>query len=113
MAVVPPASFLLLLLFFKSVFASLLKVTLSSLSEQQAMALQQRALCLLTDNQFSFLDNLIDVYQLRSADVVVLQHHIVRLQSLNLYKEVSVEWKLLFSPGGIKTKSVCFEGSDA
>lgn len=108
MAVVPPASFLLLILFFKYVFASLLKVTLSSLPEQQAMTLQQRAVFLLTDNQPSFLDNLIDVYQLKSADVAVLQQHIVRLQSLNLYKEVSVDWKVFFSPGCIRTKSVCF-----
>lgn len=78
-------------------------MTLSSLSEQQATTLQQRALFLLTDNQLSFLDNLIDVYQLKSADVAILQQHIVRLQSLNLYKEVSVEWKVLFSPICIKT----------
>lgn len=90
-------------LFFKS-FASLLKVTLSSLSEQQAMTLQRRALCLLTDHQLSYFDSLIDVYQLKSADVAALQQHIVRLQSLNLYKEVSLAWKVLFSPSCSQTK---------
>lgn len=78
-------------------------MTLSSLSEQQALSLQQRAL-FLTDNQLSFVDNLLDVYQLKSADVAVLQQHIVRLQQLNLYKEVSVDWKLLFSPSCIKSE---------
>lgn len=73
-------------------FAPLLKVTLSSLSEQQARTLQHRALFLLTDTQLSFLDNLIDVYQLTSARVAVLQQHIVRLQSLNLYKEVRAQF---------------------
>ncbi|CAG04881.1 unnamed protein product, partial [Tetraodon nigroviridis] len=66
------------------------QVTLSSLSEQQAMTLQQRALFLLPDQQLSFLDSLIDVYQLKSADVALLQQHLVRLQSLNLYKEAAM-----------------------
>lgn len=65
-------------------------MSLSSLSEQRALSLQQRAL-LLTDNQLSFIDNFTDVYQLKSADVALLQQHVVRLQSLNLYKEVSVD----------------------
>lgn len=104
----PPASLMPVVLFFKS-FASLLKVTLSSLSEQQAMTLQRRALCLLTDHQLSYFDSLIDVYQLKSADVAALQQHIVRLQSLNLYKEVSLAWKVLFSPSCSQTKkNWCF-----
>lgn len=79
---------------FECVSASLLlQVTLSSLSEQQALSLQQRAL-FLTDNQLSFVDNLTDVYQLKSADMALLQQHVVRLQSLNLYKEVSVDRKV-------------------
>lgn len=68
-------------------------MTLSSLSDQQALSLQQRAL-FLTDNQLSFVDNLTDVYQLKSADVALLLPHVVRLQSLNLYKEVSVDCKV-------------------
>uniref|UniRef100_H3D6Q4 Exonuclease 3'-5' domain containing 3 n=1 Tax=Tetraodon nigroviridis TaxID=99883 RepID=H3D6Q4_TETNG len=56
----------------------------------QAMTLQQRALFLLPDQQLSFLDSLIDVYQLKSADVALLQQHLVRLQSLNLYKEAAM-----------------------
>lgn len=73
---------------------SLLKVTLSSLPEQQATALQQRALFLLTDNQPSFTEALIDIYQLKSVAAATLQQHIVRLQTLNLYKEVSVQGML-------------------
>lgn len=82
-------------------------MTLSCLSEQHAVTLQQRALFLLSDNQLGFSEDLVDVYQLKSADVAVLQQHIVRLQSLNLYKEVSVDPKVLFSPGCIKTREKC------
>lgn len=91
MAVAPPASFALAGPVSEWVFASLLKVTLSSLSEQRAVTLQRRALLLSADHQLSFLDGLIDVYQLKSADVALLQQQVVRLQSLNLYKEVSVD----------------------
>nr|XP_046230981.1 exonuclease mut-7 homolog [Scatophagus argus]XP_046230982.1 exonuclease mut-7 homolog [Scatophagus argus] len=66
------------------------QVTLNSLSEQQAMALQQRALGLLTDAQASFVDSLMNIYQLKSLDLAVLRLHIMRLQSLNCYKEAAV-----------------------
>lgn len=66
-------------------------MNLSVLSEQQASTLQQRALLLVADHQSTFIESLIDIYQLKSVDVTILQQHIVRLQALNLYKEVSVE----------------------
>lgn len=73
------------------------QVTLSSLSEQQAIALQRRALSLLTDTQPGFVDSLINIYQLTSLDPAILKLHIVRLQALNCYKEavvLSVKLKL-------------------
>lgn len=66
-------------------------MTLSALSEQQASTLQQRALLLVADNQSTFIESLVDIYQLASVDGTLLQQHIVRLQALNLYKEVSAE----------------------
>ncbi|XP_076614734.1 exonuclease mut-7 homolog isoform X2 [Chaetodon auriga] len=72
-------------------------VTLSSLSEQHAVALQQRALNLLSDTQPSFVDSFINIYQLSSLDPAVLRLHIVRLQSQNCYKEaaeLSIKLKL-------------------
>lgn len=66
------------------------QVTLSSLSEQQAMALQQRALSLLTDTQPSFVDGLINIYQLHSLDRAILKMNIVRLQALRCYKEAAM-----------------------
>ncbi|XP_051268624.1 exonuclease mut-7 homolog [Dicentrarchus labrax] len=66
------------------------QVTLSSLSEQQAMAVQQQALSLLTDTQPSFVDTLINIYQLSSLDPAILRLQIVRLQALNCYKEAAV-----------------------
>uniref|UniRef100_A0A3Q4BZM5 3'-5' exonuclease domain-containing protein n=1 Tax=Mola mola TaxID=94237 RepID=A0A3Q4BZM5_MOLML len=66
------------------------QVTLSSLSEQQAVALQRRALSLLTDTQTSFIDGLINIYQLSSVDLAALKLCIVRLQTLNCYKEAAV-----------------------
>ncbi|KAM7393044.1 hypothetical protein PAMA_007930 [Pampus argenteus] len=66
------------------------QVTLSSLPEQQAMALQHRALSLLTDSQPSFVDSLINIYQLSSLDLAILRLHIERLQTLNCYKEAVV-----------------------
>ncbi|XP_017266260.1 exonuclease mut-7 homolog [Kryptolebias marmoratus] len=66
------------------------QVNLSSLSEQQALALQRRALGLLTDSQPSFVDSLINIYQLKSLDPSILRLHIIRLQALNCYKEASV-----------------------
>ncbi|XP_062290274.1 exonuclease mut-7 homolog [Scomber scombrus] len=73
------------------------QVTLSSLSEQQALAVQRRALSLLTDTQPGFVDSLINIYQLNSLDPDILKLHIVRLQALNCHKEavvLSVKLKL-------------------
>lgn len=67
-----------------------LKVTLSSLPEQEALSLQHRALGLLTDTYPSFVENLINIYQLHSLDPSVLRLHIVKLQGLGYYKEVIV-----------------------
>ncbi|XP_074474181.1 exonuclease mut-7 homolog [Sebastes fasciatus] len=66
------------------------QVTLSSLSEQQAMALQRRALSLLTDTQSNFVDGLLNIYQLNSLDPAVLRPYIISLQSLHCYKEATV-----------------------
>eukprot|EP00066_Takifugu_rubripes_P026856 XP_011616122.1 PREDICTED: exonuclease mut-7 homolog isoform X2 [Takifugu rubripes] len=66
------------------------QVTLSALSEQQASTLQQRALLLVADNQSTFIESLVDIYQLKSVDGTILQQHIVRLQALNLYKEAAM-----------------------
>ncbi len=99
---------------------SLPQVTLSSLSEQQAVALQQRALSLLTDTQPSFVDTLINIYQLDSLDPSILRLHIVRLQALNCYKEVSASefflWFYLQVKLMLKKKDlhfVFFTGSSA
>lgn len=66
------------------------QVNLSSFSEQQTLALQRRALSLLTDTQPSFVDSLLNIYKLSSMDPSILRLHIVRLQSLNCYKEAAV-----------------------
>ncbi|XP_037548574.1 exonuclease mut-7 homolog [Nematolebias whitei] len=66
------------------------QVNLSSLSEHQALALQRRALGLLTDTQPIFVDSLVTIYQLKSVDTSILRLHIVRLQALNCYKEATV-----------------------
>ncbi|XP_036972745.1 exonuclease mut-7 homolog isoform X2 [Acanthopagrus latus] len=66
------------------------QVTLSSLPEQQVLALQHRALSLLTDIQPSFADTLINIYHLSSLDLATLRAHIVRLQALACYKESAV-----------------------
>ncbi|XP_060918066.1 exonuclease mut-7 homolog [Labrus mixtus] len=65
------------------------QVTLSAISEQQAASLQRRALSLLTDSQPSFADTLIDIYHLSSLDPATLKLHIIRMQSLNCYKEAA------------------------
>ncbi|KAI4816456.1 hypothetical protein KUCAC02_008783, partial [Chaenocephalus aceratus] len=65
-------------------------VTLSSLSEQQALALQRRALNLLIDTQASFVDGLINIYQLNSLDPAILVLYIMNLMSLRCYKEAAV-----------------------
>ncbi|KAL7376218.1 hypothetical protein ABVT39_003585 [Epinephelus coioides] len=66
------------------------QVTLSSLPEEQAIALQRRALSLLTDTQPSFVDGLISIYQLNTLDPATLRLNIVRLQALHCYKEAAV-----------------------
>lgn len=66
------------------------QVTLSSFPEQQAIALQRRALSLLTDTQPSFVDGLINIYQLNTLDPATLRLYIVRLQALHCYKEAAV-----------------------
>uniref|UniRef100_A0A3Q4N3B2 Exonuclease 3'-5' domain containing 3 n=1 Tax=Neolamprologus brichardi TaxID=32507 RepID=A0A3Q4N3B2_NEOBR len=65
------------------------QVNLSSVSEQQAVALQRRALNLLTDTQPNFVDSLINIYQLNSLDPALLRLHITGLHALNCYKEVA------------------------
>ncbi|KAF0031365.1 hypothetical protein F2P81_015920 [Scophthalmus maximus] len=65
-------------------------LTLSSLSEQQALELQHRALRLLTDTQASFVESLINIYHLGSLDPALLRLHIVKLQALKCYKEAAV-----------------------
>lgn len=85
----------MLRLFFYNFFFGFLslvpfhQVTLSSLPEQQVLALQHRALSLLTDIQPSFADTLINIYHLSSLDLATLRAHIVRLQALACYKEVN------------------------
>ncbi|XP_059214379.1 exonuclease mut-7 homolog [Centropristis striata] len=66
------------------------QVTLRSLSEQQAMTLQQRALSLLTETHPSFVDGLINIYQLSSLDPAILRLHIIMLHNLHCYKEAAV-----------------------
>ncbi|KAM9841835.1 exonuclease mut-7 homolog [Aulostomus maculatus] len=66
------------------------EVTLSSHPEQQALALQHRALRLLTNTQTVCVDTLVKLYQLSSLDTALLQQHILRLQDLNCYKEATV-----------------------
>lgn len=86
-------------------------MTLSALSEQQASSLQQRALLLVADNHATFIESLVDIYQLKSVDVTTLQQHIVRLQALNLYKEVSVECFTQYSCIIMLKKNVCVDFS--
>lgn len=71
------------------------QVSLSSLPEEEAVSLQQRALSLLTDTQPKFMEALINLYQLSSVEPSKLRLEIIRLQALNSYKEaVSVAIKL-------------------
>nr|XP_019937305.1 PREDICTED: exonuclease mut-7 homolog [Paralichthys olivaceus] len=65
-------------------------VTLSSLSEHQALELQHRVLRLPADTQVSFVESLINIYHLGSLDPAVLRLHFVKLQALNCYKEAAV-----------------------
>lgn len=63
------------------------QVSLSSLPEQQVLSLQQRALSLLSDTQPKFVEALINIYQLDTVDPSKLRYQIIRLQTLNCYKE--------------------------
>ncbi|XP_047426125.1 exonuclease mut-7 homolog isoform X2 [Mugil cephalus] len=66
------------------------QVNLHSLSKQQAVALQKRALALLTDNQPTFVDGLVNIYQLSSLDPATLRLHIKELQAFGCYKMAAV-----------------------
>ncbi|TKS84614.1 Exonuclease mut-7 -like protein [Collichthys lucidus] len=66
------------------------QVTLSSLSEQQAVTVQRRALSLLADTHPSFVDGLINIYRLNTLDPAILRLNVVSLQALNCYKEAAV-----------------------
>lgn len=68
------------------------QVTLSSLSEQQAVTVQRRALSLLADTHPSFVDGLINIYRLNTLDPAILRLNVVSLQALNCYKEVSASF---------------------
>ncbi|XP_040054288.2 exonuclease mut-7 homolog isoform X2 [Gasterosteus aculeatus] len=73
------------------------QVTLSSLLQQQALELQQRALSLIRDTQANFVDNLINIYQLNSLDPAILLFSIMKLHALHCYKEaaaLSIKLKL-------------------
>ncbi|XP_028273012.1 exonuclease mut-7 homolog isoform X2 [Parambassis ranga] len=74
---------------FQTWFEANPQVNLSSLSEQEAAVLQQRALALLTDTHPSFVDSLINIYELSSLDTAILQGHIVWLHSIKCYKEAA------------------------
>lgn len=75
---------------FQTWMKELPQVTLSSLSEQQALAIQRRALNLLIDTQASFVDGLINIYRLNSLDPAILVLYIMNLMSLRCYKEAAV-----------------------
>ncbi|XP_029301139.1 exonuclease mut-7 homolog [Cottoperca gobio] len=79
-----------ILMEFQTWMKELPQVTLSSLPEQQAMTLQRRALSLLTDTPASFVDGLVNVYQLNSLDPAILVLYIMRLQALRCYKEAAM-----------------------
>ncbi|XP_053267889.1 exonuclease mut-7 homolog [Pleuronectes platessa] len=66
------------------------QVSLSSLSEQQALELQRRALRLPAEAQASFFESLINIYHLGSLDPAVLRLHLEKLQALSCYKEAAV-----------------------
>ncbi|KAG8010634.1 Exonuclease mut-7-like protein, partial [Nibea albiflora] len=65
-------------------------VTLSSVSEQQAVTLQRRALSLLADTQTCLVDGLINIYALNTLDPAILRLNVVSLQALNCYKEAAI-----------------------
>ncbi|KAM3600282.1 uncharacterized protein V6R79_020819 [Siganus canaliculatus] len=83
------------------------QVTLNSVSEQQVSTLQQRALSLLTDVQASFVDSLLNLYQLSSLDRALLRLHIVKLQALKCYKEAGVLSIKLHLQNELDMKEIC------
>uniref|UniRef100_A0A3P8UD11 Exonuclease 3'-5' domain containing 3 n=2 Tax=Cynoglossus semilaevis TaxID=244447 RepID=A0A3P8UD11_CYNSE len=83
------------------------QVTLSSLPEQEALSLQHRALGLLTDTYPSFVENLINIYQLHSLDPSVLRLHIVKLQGLGYYKEAIVLSTKLKLQNEVNMEEIC------
>ncbi|KAM6984825.1 exonuclease mut-7 homolog [Aplochiton taeniatus] len=66
------------------------QVTLEALPDHQILALQRRALGLLTDAQLPFMDPLLDIYRLGSVEPSVLRLHVIRLQALNCYREAAL-----------------------
>lgn len=63
-------------------------MTLQAVPEVSKLGLQRRALRLLTDAQPSFMDPLIDIYQLGNLDRSILRLHITKLQAVSCYREV-------------------------
>ncbi|KAJ7986881.1 hypothetical protein DPEC_G00333000 [Dallia pectoralis] len=66
------------------------KVTLQGVPEACKLGLQRRALSLLTDAQPTYMGPLINIYQLQTLDRSILRLHIIRLQSLNCYREAAL-----------------------
>uniref|UniRef100_A0A1A8B9M7 Exonuclease 3'-5' domain containing 3 n=1 Tax=Nothobranchius kadleci TaxID=1051664 RepID=A0A1A8B9M7_NOTKA len=66
------------------------QVNMSSFTEQQAVALQRRALSLMTDTQPAVMDSLISIYRLKSLDPSISRLQVIRLQALKCYKEAAV-----------------------
>ncbi|XP_046901753.1 exonuclease mut-7 homolog isoform X1 [Hypomesus transpacificus] len=66
------------------------QVSLQAVPEGQAVGLQLRALGLLTDAQPSYMEPLLDLYQLGSLDPALLRQHISRLLALCCYREAAV-----------------------
>ncbi|XP_051907448.1 exonuclease mut-7 homolog [Hippocampus zosterae] len=83
------------------------QVTLTSLPEQQATALKHRALALLTDNQTSFVEALINIYQLTTLDAATLRLHVVKLLPLKCYKETAVLGIKLNLQNELNLEEVC------
>ncbi|XP_054612211.1 exonuclease mut-7 homolog isoform X2 [Dunckerocampus dactyliophorus] len=83
------------------------QVTLSSLPQQQATGLQHRALHLLTDTQTSFVEGLINIYQLTTLDPATLRLHVMRLLSLKCYKEATVLGAKLNLQNELNMEEIC------
>ncbi|XP_076025280.1 exonuclease mut-7 homolog [Genypterus blacodes] len=73
------------------------QVSLDAHSDQEALALQHRALGILTDSQNNFIDAVVNIYQLNALDPATLRQHVERLQAFTSYKEaatLSIKLKL-------------------